>query len=112
MRSCARSRQKRTERKRGYELEKAYGFRDQALKNYYLLVQIAHCLHQLMMHSGALRVSAKNCPPSPLTIHGPSATVTLQSWGIRPLDLPNGARNLIVTVAVIVLLRDPCDGTV
>lgn len=34
----------------GYELEKAYGFRDQALKNYYLLVQIAHCLHQLMMH--------------------------------------------------------------
>ena len=35
----------------GYELEKAYGFRDQALKNYYLLVQIAHCLHQLMMHT-------------------------------------------------------------
>jgi hypothetical protein len=34
----------------GYELEKAYGCRDQALKNYYLLVQIAHCLHQLMMH--------------------------------------------------------------
>lgn len=34
----------------GYELEKAYGFRDKALKNYYLLVQIAHCLHQLMMH--------------------------------------------------------------
>jgi len=35
----------------GYELEKAYGCRDQALKNYYLLVQIAHCLHQLMMHT-------------------------------------------------------------
>jgi hypothetical protein len=35
----------------GYELEKAYGFRNQALKNYYLLVQIAHCLHQLMMHT-------------------------------------------------------------
>lgn len=35
----------------GYELEKAYGFRDQALKNYYLLVQIAHCLHQLMMYT-------------------------------------------------------------
>ncbi|NOY82609.1 MAG: hypothetical protein GXP31_16550 [Kiritimatiellaeota bacterium] len=35
----------------GYELEKAYGFRDHALKNYYLLVQIAHCLHQLMMHT-------------------------------------------------------------
>jgi len=35
----------------GYELEKAYGYRDQALKNYYLLVQIAHCLHQLMMHT-------------------------------------------------------------
>lgn len=34
----------------GYELEKAYGYRDHALKNYYLLVQIAHCLHQLMMH--------------------------------------------------------------
>lgn len=34
----------------GYELEKAYGYRDNALKNYYLLVQIAHCLHQLMMH--------------------------------------------------------------
>jgi len=34
----------------GYELEKAYGCRDHALKNYYLLVQIAHCLHQLMMH--------------------------------------------------------------
>lgn len=35
----------------GYELEKAYGFRDQALKNYYLLIQIAHCLHQLMMYT-------------------------------------------------------------
>lgn len=34
----------------GYELEKAYGYRGHALKNYYLLVQIAHCLHQLMMH--------------------------------------------------------------
>jgi hypothetical protein len=35
----------------GYELEKAYGYRDHALKNYYLLVQIAHCLHQLMMYT-------------------------------------------------------------
>jgi len=35
----------------GYELEKAYGCRDKALKNYYLLVQIVHCLHQLMMHT-------------------------------------------------------------
>lgn len=35
----------------GYELEKAYGYTDHALKNYYLLVQIAHCLHQLMMHT-------------------------------------------------------------
>ncbi len=35
----------------GYELEKAYGCRDKALKNYYLLVQIVHCLHQLMIHT-------------------------------------------------------------
>jgi hypothetical protein len=35
----------------GYELEKAYGFRGEAYKNYYFLIQIAHCLHQLMMHT-------------------------------------------------------------
>jgi len=35
----------------GYELENGYGFRENALRNYYFLVQIVHCLHQLMMHT-------------------------------------------------------------
>jgi len=35
----------------GYELENGYGFRAHALRNYYFLVQIVHCLHQLMLHT-------------------------------------------------------------
>lgn len=35
----------------GYELENGYGFREHAPRNYYFLVQIVHCLHQLMLHT-------------------------------------------------------------